>query len=72
MVRYELVAEGVTINGLPILEGREADTLEGWYADNVIGGPFAFVLPANGYGDFARAIRRKFLVEISMGLAAAR
>ena len=72
VVRSELVAEGVTINGLPILEGREADTLELWYADNVIGGPFSFVLPAEGYDDFARAIRRKFLVEISMALAASR
>ena len=44
--------------------------LEQWYADHVIGGPFAFVLPAQGYGDFARAIRRKFLVEISQALGA--
>ena len=72
MVRSDLVAEGVTINGLPILEGREADTLEEWYADNVIGGPFSFVLPAEGYDDFARAIRRKFLVEISLAVAASR
>lgn len=67
-VRSELVAKGVTINGLPILEGVEADLLEQWYVDNVIGGPFAFVLPAQGYNDFARAIRRKFLVEISRAM----
>ena len=67
-VRSELVAKGVTINGLPILEGAEADLLEQWYMDNVIGGPFAFVLPAQGYNDFARAIRRKFLVEISRAI----
>lgn len=67
-VRSELVAKGVTINGLPILEGAEADLLEQWYVDNVIGGPFAFVLPAQGYNDFARAIRRKFLVEISRAI----
>lgn len=64
-VRDALVAERVTINGLPILEGAEADQLEHWYEDHVVGGPFAFVLPAQGYNDFARAIRRKFLVEIS-------
>jgi len=64
-VRNQLVAEGVTINGLPILEGAEADLLEQWYADHVVGGPFSFVLPAAGYNDFARAIRRKFLTEIS-------
>jgi hypothetical protein len=65
-VRDELVAEGVTINGLAILEGAEADILENWYTEHVIGGPFAFVLPAAGYKDFARAIRRKFIAEISM------
>jgi hypothetical protein len=70
VVRQDLLAEGLTINGLPILEGREADTLEQWYTDHVIGGPFAFVLPADGYRDFARAIRRKFIVEISMPLQA--
>ncbi len=67
-VRSELVGEGVTINGLPILEGAEAEQLEQWYTEHVIGGPFAFVLPAKGYGDFARAIRRKFLVEISTAI----
>jgi uncharacterized protein DUF1194 len=64
-VRDELVATGVTINGLPILEGREAATLEGWYRANVMGGTGSFVLPANGFADFGRAIREKFVVEIS-------
>ncbi len=64
-VRDELVLSGITINGLPILEGREAETLEGWYRENVMGGPGAFVLPANGYDDFGRAIRQKFVVEVS-------
>ena len=64
-VRDELVASGVTINGLPILEGREAATLAPWYRDNVMGGPGAFVLPADGFEDFGRAIRQKFVIEIS-------
>ena len=64
-VRDELVAAGVTINGLPILEGEEADTLEGWYRDHVIGGQNAFLLPASGFRDFGRAIRAKFVLEIS-------
>jgi hypothetical protein len=68
-VRSLLVGQGVTINGLPILEGPEAVGLEQWYGEHVVGGPFAFVLPAQGYGDFARAIRRKFLVEISTAMA---
>jgi Protein of unknown function (DUF1194) len=86
-VRDELVANGVTINGLPILEGANAGGaggpataavtpnasaisqmptgLEDWYKKHVQGGPSSFVLAANGYGDFARAIRQKFVIEIS-------
>jgi len=64
-VRDGLAAAGVTINGLPILEGDEATTLEAWYHDHVIGGPAAFLVPAHGFADIARAMRRKFLVEIS-------
>lgn len=64
-VRDEMVGRGTVINGLPILEGREAATLEGWYRENVMGGPGSFILPANGFEDFGRAIRQKFVVEIS-------
>jgi Protein of unknown function (DUF1194) len=65
VVRDELVGYDVTINGLPILEGEEAETLEDWFHDNVKGGPGGFVLPASGYDDFGRAIRQKFVIEIS-------
>jgi hypothetical protein len=65
LVRDELAATGVTVNGLPILEGDEGQTLEQWYRDNVMGGPGSFILPANGFGDFGRAIRQKFMIEIS-------
>lgn len=64
-VRDELAASGVTVNGLPILEGDEGETLEPWYRENVMGGPGAFVLPADGFEDFGRAIRQKFIIEIS-------
>lgn len=76
-VRDELVASGVTVNGLPILvepePGKEQMPLPGagglsveeWYRAHVMAGPGAFVLPAEGYGDFGRAIRQKFIVEIS-------
>jgi len=64
-VRDELAATGVTINGLPILEGAEAATLDGWYRDHVIGGPNAFLVPAMSFDDFGRAIRRKFVTEMS-------
>ncbi len=64
-VRDSMVADEITVNGLPILEGDEAETLEGWYRDHVIGGPGSFLLPASGFDDFERAMRRKFVVEIS-------
>jgi hypothetical protein len=67
-LRDALVAEGVTINGLPILEGDEAATLEPWYKAHVIGGASAFTVPAHGYDDFERAMRRKFVTEISQRL----
>ena len=66
-VRDSMVADDISVNGLPILEGDEADTLEEWYREHVIGGPGSFLLPASGFDDFERAIRRKFVVEISAG-----
>ncbi|HTZ78866.1 MAG TPA: DUF1194 domain-containing protein [Stellaceae bacterium] len=64
-VRDELTGGLVTINGLPILEGDEAETLASWYRDHVIGGAGAFLLPAAGFRDFGRAIRQKFITEVS-------
>jgi hypothetical protein len=64
-LRDALVSTAVTINGLPILEGKEATTLADWYREEVIGGNGAFLLPAQGFADFARAIRQKFIAEIS-------
>jgi hypothetical protein len=64
-VRADLIAEQVTINGLPILEGSEADTLAQWYEDHVIGGHGAFLIPAYGFQDFQRAMLQKFAREIS-------
>jgi len=64
-IRDELVGYRTIINGLPILEGSEALTLENWYRDNVQGGPGSFILAAESFEDFGRAIRQKFIVEIS-------
>lgn len=64
-LRDTLVKTDVAVNGLPILEGAEALTIEQWYRDHVVGGPGSFILPANGYKDFGSAIRRKFIMEIS-------
>lgn len=43
----------------------QATTLEPWYRDHVMGGPNAFLLPAQGYRDFDRAILEKFAIEVS-------
>jgi len=64
-LRDELVGDAVTINGLPILEGNDSDLVEPWYAGHVVGGNGAFLMPAHGFADFARAMRQKFLIEIS-------
>ena len=64
-VRDEVVARGITINGLPISEDFAPEELERYFKGCVIGGPGAFVLAASGFADFARAIRRKLVLEIS-------
>lgn len=61
-------ALGITVNALAIID--EVPDLEAYYAAEVISGPGAFVLRAEGYGDFAEAIRRKLLREIGAGLIA--
>jgi hypothetical protein len=68
-LRDELVGDAVTINGLPILEGEDRDLLEPWYASHLVGGTGAFLMPARGFEDFARAMRQKFLIEISSAAA---
>ena len=68
LARGQAVAAGVTVNGLAILE-EEAD-LDSYYADNLIGGPGAFLQTADDSADFARAIKRKLITEISGGRSA--
>ncbi|MBX6366873.1 MAG: DUF1194 domain-containing protein [Rhodospirillales bacterium] len=61
--RDALVADGITINGLPILS--EEPWLEFYYSDYVIGGPGAFIIPAEDYASFAEAMASKLLSEIA-------
>lgn len=61
--RDRAAAEGIVINGLPILH-MEPD-IDGYYRDHVIGGPGAFVMPARDFEDFATAVRRKLVLEIA-------
>ena len=73
-VRDALVAEGITINGLPIVNDRPnfgyvpTRDLEPYYRENVIGGPDAFLVVAEDFEQFGTAIRRKLISEIA-GLA---
>ena len=52
----------VTINGLAI-QNQVLD-LGGYFEENVITGPGAFVITAADYEDYIQAIRRKLLREI--------
>jgi hypothetical protein len=63
MARDEAVADGLTINGLPILT-VEPD-LDAYYRDNVIGGPGAFMIPVANYDNFADVILKKLINEIA-------
>jgi hypothetical protein len=65
IARDEAVADGIGINGLPILT-VEPD-LDRYYYDNVIGGPGAFMIPAKNYDTFADAILKKLISEIASG-----
>lgn len=60
--RDAAIRAGITINGLAII--NENIGLADYYRLTVIGGPGAFVVPANDYNDYARAILEKLLREI--------
>ena len=64
-VRALAKAEGVTVNGLTIL--NEEPTLNYYFERRVITGPNAFVVKANDYSQFEVAIKRKLIREISQG-----
>lgn len=77
--RDRAVAAGVTINGLPILNSRSGGfgggytgrgfpsdpDLDSYYQNFVIGGPGAFMVPAESFDTFATAIQSKLIREIA-------
>jgi hypothetical protein len=73
--RDEVLAKDVTINGLVILSEtplawnpdhtNPAGGLQNYYRDNVIGGPGAFVLAAQGFDSFGEAIVKKMISEVA-------
>jgi hypothetical protein len=82
LARDETVAKGIVINGLVILSDRPVPWnaehtnppggLEKYYQDNVIGGPGAFVLVAENFNSFGRAIIKKMIAEIALAPAPTR
>jgi len=75
LARDEAVAKGIVINGLVILSERQMPWnaehtnppggLENYYRENVIGGPGAFVMVAENFQSFGRAIIKKMIAEIA-------
>jgi Protein of unknown function (DUF1194) len=73
--RDEAIAQGVTINGLVILSEtplawnpdhtNPAGGLENYYRNNVVGGPGAFVMAAQGFDSFGQAIVKKMIAEVA-------
>ena len=61
-MRSAAVAQGIVINGLPVLSGSH--TIEAYYRRKVIGGPGAFVAPAKNLVSFAEVMARKLTREI--------
>jgi hypothetical protein len=70
LARDEAVAEGITINGLPIMFERssnspEMDSLDVYYRECVIGGAGAFMIPLHDPEQFALIIRTKIMREVA-------
>ena len=71
LARDEVLAKGITINGLPIVLKRpNASTmdiaqLDVYFEDCVIGGPGAFVIPIRERSQFKDATRTKLVLEIA-------
>ncbi|SFK15575.1 DUF1194 domain-containing protein [Falsiroseomonas stagni] len=71
MARDRAVADGITINGLPILNDRPTFgrappvPLDIYYRDSVIGGQGAFMIAAEDFEAFGNAVRRKLIREIA-------
>jgi hypothetical protein len=61
--RASAIGEKVTINGLPI--GGTDTGLADYYGTEVIGGPGAFLVVAQGFDDFDSAVLKKLVLEIA-------
>jgi hypothetical protein len=70
LARDRAIAEGIVINGLPLMTMEvprsrwHLDNLDVYYRSCVIGGPGSFVIPVTDWADFAAAVRRKLVLEL--------
>ena len=70
-IRDDVVASGITINGLPLMLKRanpgtmDIQNLDIYYEDCVIGGPGAFVIPVRERSQFIEATREKLVLEVA-------
>lgn len=69
LVRDSVVAEGITVNGLAILD--DEPFLFHYYVSDVIGGVGAFAMTVERYEDIVDGMRKKLLREISISIAEA-
>ena len=73
--RDDVVAAGITINGLPLMLKRpyrgtmDIEHLDWYYEDCVIGGAGAFVVPIRDRSQFIDATRTKLVLEVAGGLS---
>jgi hypothetical protein len=76
--RDEIVASGITINGLPLMLNRpnsftmDIENLDIYFEDCVIGGPGAFVIAVRERAQFKEAIRTKLVLEVAGRMPPAR
>jgi len=70
-VRDRIVAQGIVINGLPLMTNGGLTTafdvpdLDKYYQNCVIGGPGAFMFPVTSWEQFPEAVRRKLVQELA-------
>ena len=69
--RLVAVSKGYTINAIAIPAENENPRyrLASYFSENVIGGPGAFVMTTTDTNDYAAALRRKLVTEISLNVA---
>lgn len=66
--RETVLAAGITINALPLIRspaGGGDTPLAEIYEERIIGGPGAFLVPADTGARFTEAVRRKLILEIA-------